>query len=72
MYYYLLIRICDSNARLSSNAINLLELISIAMGSSFKSYIRLYLPGVLSALGDPKVQYDIFIHILIYKMFPYL
>lgn len=30
------------------------------MGSSFKSYIKVYLPGVLTALGDPKVQYDVF------------
>lgn len=30
-------------------------MISIAMGSSFKNYIKDYLPGVLNALGDPKV-----------------
>ncbi|XP_008189868.1 protein mini spindles isoform X2 [Acyrthosiphon pisum] len=47
-------RISDSNARLGSNAINLVELISKAMGSSFKIYIKGYLPGVLNALGDPK------------------
>lgn len=28
------------------------------MGSSFKNYIKGYLPGVLNALGDPKVIYD--------------
>lgn len=32
-----------------------MESISIAMGSSFKNYIKCYLPGVLNALGDPKV-----------------
>lgn len=53
----LLIRISDSNARLGSNAINLVELISKAMGSSFKNYIKGYLPGVLNALGDPKVPH---------------
>lgn len=47
-------RISDSNARLGSNAINLVESISKAMGSSFKNYIKGYLPGVLNALGDPK------------------
>lgn len=51
----LLTRISDSNARLGSNAINLVELISKAMGSSFRTYIKGYLPGVLNALGDPKV-----------------
>jgi len=40
---------------LGSNAINLVELIAKAMGSSFKNYIKGYLPGVLNALGDPKV-----------------
>ncbi|XP_026810117.1 LOW QUALITY PROTEIN: protein mini spindles-like [Rhopalosiphum maidis] len=48
-------RISDSNARLGSNAINLVELITIAMGSSFKVYIKGYLPGILNALGDSKV-----------------
>ncbi|KAL5234313.1 hypothetical protein ACI65C_001723 [Semiaphis heraclei] len=47
-------RISDSNARLGSNAINLVELITIAMGSSFKVYIKGYLPGILNALGDSK------------------
>lgn len=49
------IRINDTNARLSSSAINLVESISIAMGSSFKNYIKFYLPSVLIALGDSKV-----------------
>ncbi|XP_050054425.1 protein mini spindles-like isoform X3 [Aphis gossypii] len=48
-------RISDSNARLCANAINLVELIAIAMGSSFKVYIKGYLPGILNALGDSKV-----------------
>ncbi|XP_050528781.1 protein mini spindles-like isoform X2 [Daktulosphaira vitifoliae] len=47
-------RITDSNARLASNAINLVEIIAKAMGSSFKNYIKGYLPGILTALGDPK------------------
>lgn len=45
MYY--LSRLSDSNA------IDLVELISVAMGSSFKVYIKDY----LNALGDPKVFY---------------
>lgn len=49
MYY--LSRLSDSNA------IDLVELISVAMGSSFKVYIKDYLPDVLNALGDPKVFY---------------
>jgi len=51
-------RLNDSNARLASNTINtinLVELISKAMGSSFKNYIKGYLPGVLNALGDAKM-----------------
>jgi len=55
IYDFWLPRISDSNARLASNTINLVELISKAMGSSFKNYIKGYLPGVLNALGDPKV-----------------
>jgi len=54
--YQLLTRISDSNARLGSIAINLVELITIAMGSSFKVYIKGYLPGILNALGDSKVR----------------
>lgn len=29
------------------------------MGSSFKNYIKGYLPGVLNGLGDPKVFYSL-------------
>jgi len=65
LIYNLCPRILDSNARLSSNAINLVELISKAMGSSFKNYIKCYLPGVLIALGDPKV---LFISIVFKKL----
>lgn len=37
-----------------------MELISKAMGSSFKNYIKGYLPGVLNALGDPKVGFIVY------------
>lgn len=47
-------RLNDSNAKISQTSIEICQQLSIAIGPSFKQHIRVFLPGVLRALGDNK------------------
>ncbi|XP_014276098.1 protein mini spindles [Halyomorpha halys] len=48
-------RISDSNTRISAGAIALVESLAPAIGPSFKQYIRIFLPPLMKAIGDPKI-----------------
>lgn len=43
----LALRLTDSNVKVAQSALNLCEQISKAMGSPFKQYIKMFLPGCL-------------------------
>lgn len=47
-------RLVDSNAKIAQTAIEITQLLAIAMGASFKQHIRAFLPGVLKTAGDNK------------------
>ncbi|CAH1405349.1 unnamed protein product [Nezara viridula] len=48
-------RISDSNTKISASAIALVETLALAMGPSFKTYVRIFLPALMKAIGDPKI-----------------
>nr|XP_024218942.1 protein mini spindles [Halyomorpha halys] len=47
-------RISDSNTKISASAIALVESLAPAMGPSCKQYVRIFLPALMKAIGDPK------------------
>ena len=49
-------RISDSNTKISASAIALVESLAPAMGSPCRQYIRVFLPALMKAIGDPKVN----------------
>lgn len=47
-------RLVDSNAKIAQTAIEITQMLAMAMGASFKQHIRIFLPGVLKTTGDNK------------------